>query len=137
MNIAYGLEGHPENDHFMQIAEEAVSSIEKASIPGTFLVDIIPLLKYVPAWVPGAGFQRQAEVWKTTLDDLVKLPYAALMKDIVTAVISLRVDMLKLINYHSRQPAMQSLLLSLVLWRRWMPLEISKNRKGSYERPQP
>ncbi|KAF7973518.1 hypothetical protein HWV62_14936 [Athelia sp. TMB] len=81
MNIAYGLEGHPENDHFMQIAEEAVSSIEKASIPGTFLVDIIPLLKYVPAWAPGAGFQRQAEAWKTTLDDLVKLPYAALMED--------------------------------------------------------
>ncbi|KAF7978460.1 hypothetical protein HWV62_664 [Athelia sp. TMB] len=70
MNIAYGLEGHPENDHFMQIAEEAVSSIEKASIPGTFLVDIIPLLKYVPAWAPGAGFQRKAEAWKTTLDDL-------------------------------------------------------------------
>ena len=30
------------------------------SVPGAFLVDIIPILKYVPEWFPGAKFQCKA-----------------------------------------------------------------------------
>ena len=33
-------------------------------IPGSFLVDIIPILKYVPEWFPGAKFQRKAAVMR-------------------------------------------------------------------------
>ena len=29
-------------------------------IPGAFLVDIIPILKYLPKWFPGAKFQSKA-----------------------------------------------------------------------------
>ena len=29
-------------------------------VAGAFLVDIIPILKYVPEWFPGAKFQSQA-----------------------------------------------------------------------------
>ena len=33
-------------------------------IPGAFLVDIIPILKYVPEWFPGANFQKKAAVMR-------------------------------------------------------------------------
>jgi len=46
-------------------------------MPGTFLVDQIPLLKYVPAWFPGAGFQRKAEECKRLTKDMMDKPYMA------------------------------------------------------------
>ncbi len=38
---------------------------------------MIPILKYVPEWVPGAGFQRLAKAWKKETDDTFDLPWAA------------------------------------------------------------
>jgi len=38
-------------------------------------VDIIPVLKYLPIWFPGAGFKRQAEQWKKTVDAMYELPF--------------------------------------------------------------
>lgn len=32
-------------------------------------------MKYVPEWVPGAGFQRQARKWKAVMDELTDVPY--------------------------------------------------------------
>ena len=38
------------------------------AIPGRFLVDVFPWLKYIPEWFPGANFQRIAreckELWQ-------------------------------------------------------------------------
>ena len=33
-------------------------------IPGAFLVDSIPILKYVPEWFPGAKFQTKTTVMR-------------------------------------------------------------------------
>ena len=41
-----------------------MESISELLIPGAFLVDIIPILKYVPEWFPGARFQRKAAVMR-------------------------------------------------------------------------
>lgn len=42
------------------------------AIPGKFLVDVLPWLKYVPEWVPGASFQRLAREWKEVWRELKK-----------------------------------------------------------------
>jgi len=44
--------------------------------PGAFLVDLLPWLKYVPSWMPGAGFKRLARKYKKTSDDLATVPLA-------------------------------------------------------------
>ena len=62
--MTYGINVRPYNDPYIKIAEEAVGSIAELLIPGTFLVDIIPILKYVPEWFPGAKFQRKAAVMR-------------------------------------------------------------------------
>ena len=54
----------PYGDPYIKIAEEANASISELLIPGAFLVDIIPILKYVPEWFPGARFQRKAAVMR-------------------------------------------------------------------------
>jgi hypothetical protein len=54
-----------------------------AAIPGAFLVDVIPLLKYVPEWFPGAGFQKKAKAWKKFALTMVEAPFAAAKRNIV------------------------------------------------------
>jgi hypothetical protein len=50
----------PYNDPYIKIAEEAVGALAEFVKPSAFLVDIIPILKYVPEWFPGAKFQSKA-----------------------------------------------------------------------------
>nr|GAT53684.1 predicted protein [Mycena chlorophos] len=76
MDIAYGITIKPTNDPYVSLANEAVDGLVYALIPGRFLVDNIPLLKYVPAWVPGAGFQRQAAYWGALAKDMLEKPFA-------------------------------------------------------------
>ena len=64
LSMTYSIEVHPYNDPYIKIAEEALGSIAELLIPGAFLVDIIPILKYVPEWFPGAKFQRKAAVMR-------------------------------------------------------------------------
>jgi hypothetical protein len=45
---------------------------------------MIPVLKYVPSWMPGAGFKRQAEIWKKDVDDLYNLPFEVTKRNIVS-----------------------------------------------------
>ncbi|KAJ2934714.1 hypothetical protein H1R20_g2365, partial [Candolleomyces eurysporus] len=63
MSIAYGIQLQEENDPYVKLAEAATQGAIIAGVPGRFLVDAIPLLKYVPAWFPGASFKRKAHEW--------------------------------------------------------------------------
>lgn len=75
MSITYGIDTLPERDPYVTAAEDALHAVVMAAIPGTFLVDSLPFLKYVPAWFPGAGFQRKASEWKVLARRMVDMPY--------------------------------------------------------------
>jgi len=92
MSIAYGLSVQPENDPYIQTAEKAIPQFARAAVPGTFLVDSLPWLKYLPEWVPGAGFQRLAREWRGLARDMVVVQYDAALKIIVSlyAMLDLR-----------------------------------------------
>ena len=92
LSIAYGLEIQQENDPYLEMSEAGVLPLVIAGVPGTFLVDSIPLLKYVPPWFPGASFQRKAREWRKLARDMVELPYAEAKKDIVNPICVLEDD---------------------------------------------
>lgn len=48
---------------------------EVIMIPGTFLVDVLPFLKYVPVWVPGPGFRKKAMEWKALGRAMIEIPF--------------------------------------------------------------
>jgi hypothetical protein len=77
MSMAYGIQIKDTNDPFINLAEAAVKSASEASVPGAFLVDVIPILKHVPEFVPGAGFKKQARIWRKLQEDLRERPYVA------------------------------------------------------------
>ena len=85
LSLAYGLQiqHQTEKDPFIQLAETAVKSISAAASFGAFFVDVIPILKYVPEFVPGAGFQRKARVWRKIQEDFRNVPYESSIEAIV------------------------------------------------------
>ena len=70
--MTYSINVRPYDDPHIKIAEEAIEAIAELMVPGAFLVDIIPILKYVPKWFPGAKFQSKAAVMRK---------YAAIMRN--------------------------------------------------------
>ena len=83
ISLAYGLKFRDVNDPFIGLAQRAIKSLLDAAIPGAFLVDLIPWLKYVPEWMPGAGFQKQANEWKRLQKDFHNIPYDEALKNLV------------------------------------------------------
>ncbi|EPQ53769.1 cytochrome P450 [Gloeophyllum trabeum ATCC 11539] len=47
----------------------------EAVTPGAFLVDLLPILKYIPTWFPFASFKRKAVIWKQWGLDMRDIPY--------------------------------------------------------------
>jgi hypothetical protein len=58
------------NDPFVQLAEKVLDAVAMTG-SGGYLVDSLPFMKHIPAWVPGAKFQRDAAAWR---DDVVGMP---------------------------------------------------------------
>ncbi|KDQ54011.1 hypothetical protein JAAARDRAFT_113130, partial [Jaapia argillacea MUCL 33604] len=75
LDIIYGITVKDNKDKFVTTSEAAVESASRAAVPGAFLVDFIPILKYVPAWFPGAGFKRKAEEWRQLKDRFINEPF--------------------------------------------------------------
>ncbi|GLB42757.1 putative cytochrome P450 family protein [Lyophyllum shimeji] len=75
VSIAYGLEVLPKNDPYIALGEIGAHTLLKAAVPGAFLVDSIPALKYVPDWMPFAGFQQKAREWRQHALSLLNTPF--------------------------------------------------------------
>ena len=62
--MTYSINVHHHNNPYIKVAEEAMGTVAELLIPGAFLIDIIPILKYVPEWFPGAKFQSKAAIMR-------------------------------------------------------------------------
>ncbi|KAJ7912219.1 cytochrome P450 [Mycena leptocephala] len=100
LSVTYGIEVLPVDDPYIALVEEAVQSASEATIPGKFLVDSIPMLKYVPHWVPGAGFKRKANEWRKLGQALLDVPFAEVKRQIAlgTAPPSFTAQSLQILN---------------------------------------
>jgi hypothetical protein len=55
--------------------EEAICIATELVRPGRWLVEILPLLRFVPAWMPGAEFKRKATRTRERLRGLDLFPF--------------------------------------------------------------
>lgn len=84
LSATYGLEIASKHDKYITIAEAGTEPVLTALIPGTFLVDFIPALIYVPDWLPGAGFKRKAREWRQSTFRMRDTPYEDAKREIVS-----------------------------------------------------
>lgn len=61
MDVTYGIRLAPDDNYFVSLAEEAMAGLSVSTINGTTYLDVFPFMKFIPAWMPGAGFKRAAE----------------------------------------------------------------------------
>ncbi|EJD42940.1 putative CyP450 monooxygenase [Auricularia subglabra TFB-10046 SS5] len=64
MSCTYGIDVADKHDPWVELADTAVETISGAGLPGSHLVDWLPFLKHIPAWLPGAQFKRDALKWQ-------------------------------------------------------------------------
>ena len=89
LSISYGIDIKQTDDPFIDLAEKAMHTASQVTIPGALLVDMIPILKYVPEFVPGAGFQKRARIWRKLQEDFRSRPYLASIEAMVFYSLSL------------------------------------------------
>ncbi|KDR69247.1 hypothetical protein GALMADRAFT_104204 [Galerina marginata CBS 339.88] len=88
LSTAYGIPILPTNDPFLTLAEQSVASLLAATAPGAFLVDMVPLLKYVPdsEYIPGAGFQKKARVWRELQEEMREAAYQETVRTMASGI---------------------------------------------------
>ena len=55
--MTYSIDIRPYNDPYIKITEEDIGAAAELLVLGVFIVDVIPILKYVPEWVPAPIFR--------------------------------------------------------------------------------
>ncbi|KAI0040736.1 cytochrome P450 [Auriscalpium vulgare] len=80
MSMAYGYEVQPENDSFLAVVQEVSKIGVSATLPGSLLVNNLPILQHLPRGFPGTGFRKVAQRGRELGESMKKDPIA-LVKD--------------------------------------------------------
>ncbi|KAK0480066.1 cytochrome P450 [Armillaria novae-zelandiae] len=75
MKIVYGYDVNPDGDQFVELVDRAMESARIAGNQGTFVVDYIPSLRYLPRWFPGANFLNLAHAWSKDVRNMKQSPF--------------------------------------------------------------
>ncbi|KAJ3545634.1 hypothetical protein NMY22_g2358 [Coprinellus aureogranulatus] len=76
MSLAYGIKVEPVNDPNIRLAQESLDAVLEATVPGRYLVDTIPALKYLPEWLPGTGFLQDGKRGRAIMNRFLEKPFA-------------------------------------------------------------
>ena len=66
MRITYGMMPKDRHDEALTLAVAGANIFSGALVPGKYLVESFPILRYIPSWFPGARFQREIAAWRRT-----------------------------------------------------------------------
>ncbi|RPD54776.1 cytochrome P450 [Lentinus tigrinus ALCF2SS1-7] len=71
----YGIDVSSPSNEYLVMAEDVMNVIKEVFTPGRFFVEVFPVLRRIPAWVPGMGFKRKAAVWAGMLLETRNKPF--------------------------------------------------------------
>ena len=84
LKVTYGYDVTDEHDSYIVLSNAALQTFSQASVFGAFLVDYIPMLKYVPSWMPGASFKRKACEWRHLSHQMVESQFKIVKQNMVS-----------------------------------------------------
>ncbi|TFY62291.1 hypothetical protein EVJ58_g3958 [Rhodofomes roseus] len=84
--VSHGYSVESLDDPLVRLAERANSEYCMAAEPGAFLVNIIPALRYVPEWFPGAGWKQKMKAWRQTTESLRDEPFEYVKEQLAKGV---------------------------------------------------
>jgi len=74
---------------FQFVSPSFIRRLEFSVVQQTYILTLylafnnLRLVRYVPEWFPGAGFQRKAREWRQMLIDTVETPFAYVQNEMV------------------------------------------------------
>ncbi|KAF7985902.1 hypothetical protein HWV62_43798 [Athelia sp. TMB] len=86
LEIAYGVRAKTDEDPHIAAAEMTARYAADGATPGKYLVDTLPWLKYVPAWIPGASFQAVAQEAKKVIAASLSIPFEAVKAEMAQGI---------------------------------------------------
>ncbi|KAJ7110785.1 cytochrome P450 [Mycena crocata] len=97
MRLAYGHEVKTIEDPFIKIAEKGANTINAVGVIGTHIVDLIPWLRFIPDWCPGAGIKKLPPGTCEDLQTFLHTPFEQVKKQMAegTAVTSYTTTLLE------------------------------------------
>ncbi|GBE82456.1 Multifunctional cytochrome P450 monooxygenase af510 [Sparassis crispa] len=75
MEVAYGHTVRSSDDNYVQIVRQASTAVSDVGSPAAKLVDFFPALKFLPSWMPGGSFQKEAARVRILVRKLLDMPY--------------------------------------------------------------
>ncbi|KAF3910624.1 hypothetical protein ABW21_db0204541 [Orbilia brochopaga] len=76
LDMIYGYQtGQGRRDPLVDLVNKMMHQFGDATVAGTWLVDLIPWLKYVPEWFPGASFKQTARESRELFQDITELSF--------------------------------------------------------------
>ncbi|KAF8885538.1 cytochrome P450 [Gymnopilus junonius] len=80
LRINYGHEVVSENDTYLKIIADVGYCVTHCATPGSNLVDLIPIMKYLPSWFPGTYPATQSRSYRPTVDLMHDYPFEDVKK---------------------------------------------------------
>ncbi|KAJ6518519.1 cytochrome P450 monooxygenase [Mycena vulgaris] len=83
MEVAYSIEMNAQTAELIGMADDVILAWSKIAVPGAYLVDTLPILRYIPEWlIPGGGFQKDARVAKKKSVTARDVPFNKVLADL-------------------------------------------------------
>jgi hypothetical protein len=82
MATTYGYKVLPKDDPFQKISEASDAILESAN-PDASIVNVLPFLRFLPTWFPGADFHRVARVLNKQVVRMLDVPYKYVQDNLV------------------------------------------------------
>ncbi|TFK92562.1 cytochrome P450 [Polyporus arcularius HHB13444] len=78
--VVYDIDGDRSITRQITLVEDAQEGVAQGLVPGKFLVQFLPFLRHVPAWLPGAEFKRLSNKWQAAAWSAKREPFAEVKK---------------------------------------------------------
>lgn len=86
LNITYGASVVRNSEvDLVWLGETMGEGIAMTGTLGQFLVDFLPILRHIPAWIPGAGFRRKLSFYKRISQTYMTHPFSMVKASLVRA----------------------------------------------------
>ncbi|KAJ7600505.1 cytochrome P450 [Mycena floridula] len=75
LNLTYGYSTKGKDDPLIKIVNTGMEHFSETTVPNAFMVDVFPILRFVPSWFPGAAWKKKAIRYHAACQAMVDTPY--------------------------------------------------------------
>ncbi|KAL7282187.1 hypothetical protein ACG7TL_003656 [Trametes sanguinea] len=73
--MTYGYEVEENEDPLIKAVDQVLEEYAHSAAPGAYLADTFPILRHIPAWVPGTQWKRRVAQERKHLSDVLDEPF--------------------------------------------------------------